>query len=129
VLVVVAAVSFFLVSTRPQELPEPLYSDYRSEFVSATGGYRFWPISAPVDESVAYRFDAGHCGLNHLADFDASFWDPVNPNVGEEPMFFYSEDAGTIRLVGPDEATYTSSSGQAVMLVRVDGPVVTMPCA
>ena len=61
---------------------------------------------------MTYRFDAGHCGLNHLPDFDGSFWDAVNPNVGEEPIFFYNEDVGTVALLDSDEARYTSSSGQ-----------------
>ena len=44
-------------------------------------------------------------------------------------MFFYNQDVGTIELVGVDEARYTASSGDEIRLLRVDGPVVTQPCA
>lgn len=129
VLVLAGVVVWVLVSW-PRELPEPVRADYRSEFVGDREGYRFWPISAPVEMDVAYRFDAGHCGLDHLTDFDGSFWDPVNPNhPSEEPLFFYNQDVGTIELVGPDEARYRSSSGDEVTLLRIAGPVVTQPCA
>jgi hypothetical protein len=131
-IIVVLAVGFAaaaVILTWPRELPPPLSPDNRSEFVSDSGGFRFWPRSAPIEEGVTYRFDTGHCGLNHLPDFDGSFWDAVNPNTGEEPIFFYNGDVGTIVLVGPKEARYTSSSGQEVKLIRIDGPVVTDPCA
>ena len=128
-IVALGAVLALMVWTSPRGLPEPVRSDFRMEFVSDAEGFRFWPRSGPVQEGVAYRFDTGHCGLGHLLDFDGSFWDPVNPAAGEEPVFFYNQDVGTIRLVGPDEARYTSSSGDEVRLVRVDGPVVTQPCA
>lgn len=118
-----------VILTRPREMPTPLSQDNRSEFVSNSAGSRFWPRSAPVEEGVTYRFDTGHCGLNHLPDFDGSFWDAVNPDAGEEPIFFYNGDVGTIVLLGSNEAQYTSSSGQEVELVRIDGPVVTQPCA
>ena len=44
----------------PRDLPEPVRDDHRIEFVSDREGHRFWPISAPVEEGVAYRFDTGH---------------------------------------------------------------------
>lgn len=44
-------------------------------------------------------------------------------------MFFYNQDVGTIELVGADEARYTASSGDAIKLLPVDGPVVMHPCA
>ena len=128
-IVVLAIAVAALILTRPRELPTPLSQDNRSEFVSDSAGYRFWPRSAPAEEGVTYRFDAGHCGLNHLPDFDGSFWEALNPNAGEEPNYFYNEDIGTIVLLESREARYTSSSGQEVKLTRIDGPVVTQPCA
>ena len=127
---VVTGVAVWVFLSWPRGLPEPVRADYRMEFVSDREGYRLWPISAPAEPGVAYRFDAGHCGLDHLTDFDGSFWEPVNPNhPGEEPVFFYNQDVGTIELVGVDEARYTASSGDEIRLLRVDGPVVTQPCA
>jgi hypothetical protein len=116
-------------STGPRGLPEPLREDFRSEFVSDEEGYRFWPRSAPVVQGVTYRYDTGHCGLDFMLDFDGTFWDPVNPNVGEEPFSFYEQDVGTIELVAAEEARFTSSSGREIRLVRIDGPIVTHPCA
>ena len=85
----------------------------------------FWPRSAPVEKDVEYSFDAGHCGLDYLTDFDASFWRPINPNEPKDPPeFFYNEDQGTMRLVSEDRAVYTSSSGGEVTLRRHDGPVL-----
>ena len=38
----------------------------------------FDPISAPLDDAVAYRFGLGHCGLLSPVDVDGSFWDPID---------------------------------------------------
>ena len=125
----VALIAALIMSTRPRQLPAPLREDFRSEFVSDGDGYRFWPRSAPVDEGVTYRFETGHCGLDFMLDFDGTFWNAVNPKAGEEPIYFYNQDVGTIELTGHDLATYTSSSGEKIRLERIDGPVLTHPCA
>ena len=38
------------------------------------------------------------------------------------------EDSGTITLVGPNEAIFTSRGGIRVPLVRVEGPQEGFPC-
>jgi hypothetical protein len=114
----------------PAELPPLERQDYRSEFVSDEEGRRFWPRSASVEPGIAYRFDTGHCGLAYLADFDGSFWRPIDPN-GEArvPDFFINQDVGAIALVDFDTTVYRSSGGAEVTLVRVGGPVTTYDCA
>lgn len=109
----------------PRELPSPARSDFRSKQIGER--WEFWPRSARVETGVEYAFDAGHCGLSFLTDFDGTFWDPVNPNPnpgGEPPEFFYNEDHGTMTLHSTDVAFYVSSRGLRVRLTRVDGPVI-----
>ncbi len=112
----------------PVDLPEPTQDEFRSEFVSDELGYRFWPRSANVDESVVYRFNVPHCGLDWLVDFDGSFWEPLYAANDGKPSFAVNADTGTIELTGPNEARYASSGGSGVMLVRIDGPVLRSPC-
>lgn len=115
--------------SRVEELPAPRFDDYRSELVSDEEGYRYHPRSGRVTPATAYLFDTGHCGLGFLADFDGSFWRPIDPDGGEPPDFFFNRDVGAIALVDFDRAVYRSSMGVEVTLERIRGPVVTHPCA
>jgi hypothetical protein len=112
----------------PQQLPSPTRPDFRSEFVSDEEGFRFFPRSARVRQNVAYAFDTGHCGLNFLTDFDASFWQPVDRERTEALDLLDNQDVGAIALVGRNHAIYRSSSGVEIRLGRIDGPVITHPC-
>ena len=113
----------------PEELPPNQHEDYRSEFVSNEEGSRVYPRSGRVTPSTAYRFDTGHCGLSFLADFDGSFWEPVDPGGGDRvPDFFINQDVGAIALVDFNRAVYRSSGGTEVSLVRISGPVLTFGC-
>lgn len=92
---------------RSEELP-----DYR---------VRVWPNSARVEEDVPYRIDVyTHCGLDHLLDFDGSFWEvtqgPEAPELGDP------EDEGVITLESEDRAVYRSSTGATFELRRLEGP-------
>ena len=97
-----------------RELPPPTRNDYRWEFVSNKSGYRVWPISAVAEPGVVYRFAVPHCGLEWMTDFDRSFWQPLDPNVGDGqvPAFFINADQGTIELVATNTAEYVSSTGR-----------------
>jgi hypothetical protein len=77
----------------------------------------FTPSSARVLPGVVYRFTIfTHCGVTPtLFDFDGSYWDPV---AEVTPTLPEPEDAGTIQLVGPDEAVYTTSEGAVIGLRR-----------
>jgi len=98
----------------PQVLPPSKFEDFRSEFVSEEAGYRFRPRSGRVTPSTAYVFDTGHCGLTFLADFDGSFWEPIQPAGGATPDSFIDQDEGAMALVDFDEAVYRSSDGTEV---------------
>lgn len=113
------------------ELPPPTRDAYRWEFVSNKVGYRVWPISGAAEPGVAYRFDVPHCGLEWMVDFDGSFWRPLDPNLPELEAawaFLINADRGTFELAATNTAEYVSSTRRHVMLVRLDGPVVTQPC-
>jgi hypothetical protein len=112
----------------PTALPPPTRDDYRPEFVSDERGYRYWPISGPVEPGVVYRFEVPHCGLDRIVDFDGSFWEPVYVTPDRKPDSSINADIGTITLIGPDEARYVTSSDEQVSLFRVDGPIVRHPC-
>jgi hypothetical protein len=141
VLVVVGGITFGLATrdqersiapavdwSSPAELPPPTRPDFRSEFVSEEEGFRFFPRSARVDPGIAYEFDTGHCGLSFLADFDGSFWAPVDPDRADSQDLLHNQDVGAIALVGRDRAIYRSSSAFEVRLERITGPVITHPC-
>ena len=119
-----------LASDPPAELPPPV-RDFRSEFVSAERGYRFWPRSGRAERGVVYRFEVPHCGLGWLVDFDGSFWEDRSSIFGNDwiPADEIPDgDIGTIEFVGHDGARYEASDGTWTLLSRVDGPVVRQPC-
>ena len=112
----------------PAALPSPTRADIRSEFVSDEQGFRFFPRSGRVEQTVAYVFDTGHCGLGHLTDFDGTFWRPVDPARTDSFDLLVNQDVGAMALVGHDRAIYRSSRGIEIRMERIGGPVVTQPC-
>ena len=99
------------------------------------GSFSIAPVSARVVPGVVYAFSAfTHCGFTPTTfDFDGSFWRPAvapaagqgaNPPAGIENP----DDVGTIALVGPNEAVFTSHRGIRVPLIRVDGQQQGFPC-
>ncbi len=64
---------------------------------------------------VSYAFDMPHCGIKSPIDVDGSFWDAV----GVDPMSVeFDGRPGAIRLTSADIATFTSSDGRNLDLVR-----------
>ena len=97
------------------------------------GTFRFTPVSAPVVAGVLYEYVAfTHCGFTPTTfDFDGSFWaaqapggEGANPPAGIDNP----EDTGTIALVGPHQAVFTSRGGIIVPLLRVEGQQAGFPC-
>ena len=115
-------------SGKPLALPVPALGDY--DPVAVAGGLEFEPISAPAIAGVLYRFEVGHCGLYHITDFDGSFWEPIMAQSGgvDTPSALINSDRGTIQIVESRRAIYTSSAGEKVALLRIDGPVVRGGC-
>jgi len=115
-------------SGKPRALPVPAFDEYDS--VRVKGGFEFETISAPAIAGVLYRFEVGHCGLNHITDFDGSFWEPIlaQPGGVDTPSALINSDRGTIQIVASRRAIYTSSAGEKVTLLRIDGPVVRGGC-
>lgn len=114
----------------PAGLPPSVREEYRSQKVRGDG-YRWWPISGQAEPGIRYRFGAGHCGFDGLADFDGSFWEGRSSIFGNDwiPAEEIPDgDIGTIELVGHDGARYEASDGTWTLLSRVDGPVVRQPC-
>ena len=104
-----------------EPLPEPIRADFKT--AETARGTKYWPRSASIEEGVEYRFNTGHCGLDFMTDFDASFWTPEKDST--PPDFYMNEDTGTMELVSEDESLYRSSNGQTVSLARHRGPLVT----
>lgn len=67
---------------------------------------------------VSYAYDMPHCGIGSPIDVDGSFWDateiaPTSVEFDGQPGFF--------RLASPTEATFTSTTGGVLRLVRHEG--------
>ena len=101
----------------PLQLPSPDPAAAANPVRQPNGTFLWVPASARVLPGVVYHYTVfAHCGITPTSfDFDGSFWDPV---AEETPRLDDPEDAGTIRLVGPDEALYTTSRGAALGLRR-----------
>jgi hypothetical protein len=117
-------------TSNPLTFPAPTLMDYYDRFAGDGEGSRVWPLSVAAQAGVRYRFEVGHCGLNHVTDFDGSFWEPIlaHPLGADEPSALINTDRGTIRVISPRQAIYTSSSGEKVGLRRIEGPIVLGGC-
>ena len=109
----------------PRDLPLNFAS--REGTRGPNGGTLFDPISAPIDETVAYRFSLGHCGLQSPVDVDGSFWDAVDGTTPSGDELNLADDSeminatgGVIVVIG-DEMRFRSASGSVVRFVRHDG--------
>jgi hypothetical protein len=112
----------------PQPLPEPT-AEPRWEELDDDGVVRHWPRSAQVEPGVPYRMTAyTHCGLDHLLDFDGSYWEVAGGPDDPYDALADPEDAGVITLVADDTAVYRSSTGAEFELRRTDGPRDTHWC-
>lgn len=77
-----------------------------------------------------------HCGLDRsLIEFEESYWDPTGPGPmsdesgGSPPGFGDPFDHGTIARTGAFTATFVSSTGVRLDLVRLLGrPDLGVPC-
>jgi len=78
------------------------------------------PTSAPPLPAGPQPFALGHCGLWSGVDLGSSWWDPIG-FVDSDHADSINAAEGTILLVGPDQARFTSTSGLTVQLARHAG--------
>lgn len=112
----------------PQPLPSPDPKANANPARQPNGTFLWTAASARVLPGVVYRYTVfAHCGIRPTSfDFDGSFWDPV---AEQTPPLGDPEDAGTIRLLGPDVALYTTARGAALGLRRApDRTREVAPC-
>ena len=83
-------------------------------------GVSLGPSSTPPAGLGPRPFSLGHCGLWSGIDVGGSWWDPVGQVDGDHPDAINAAD-GTMAIVDPDHATFTSSGGLTVQLLRRDG--------
>ncbi len=77
------------------------------------------PRSRPSPRARA-RSASDHCGLWSGIDAGGSWWDPVGPVDGDHPDAINAAD-GTLTVLDPDHATFTSRGGLTVQLQRHEG--------
>ncbi len=106
----------------PRPLPDPTRADF--EVRGAAKGTEYVSRTAPLEHGVEYRFNTGHCGLDWMTDFDASFCVPEDPGPGEPPDFYFNADRGTIEIVSEDRAIYRSDDGGSAELTRLGRTIV-----
>jgi hypothetical protein len=115
------------VGSQPQPLPERA-GEPRSEMIDEDHA-RIWPTSGAVEEGVAYGMHADtHCGLDHLFDFDGSFWEVTDGPDEPWETLDNPEDEGVVILIAADTAVYESSGGSEFRLRRLDGPREVVLC-
>ena len=73
-------------------------------------------------------FDLGHCGLYSGIDLGGSWWDPVGTIDADHPDAINAA-SGILTVIDPDHATFVSSGGLTVQLVRRDGAKHLPMCA
>jgi hypothetical protein len=83
-------------------------------------GVLLGPTSQPPVTAGARPYSLGHCGVWSGIDAGGSWWDPVGPVDGDHPDAINAAD-GTLTVLDPDHATFTSKGGLTVQLVRHEG--------
>ena len=89
----------------------------------ANGAIRLWSDSAAVEPGVKYQVTIGtHCGFGPI-DFAGGFW-----TSGSVPEWMGDPAAGTIRLIGVEEAEFTSQGRTIPLEFLGPGPIDIPPC-
>jgi len=78
------------------------------------------PTSTPPLPAGPQPFALGHCGLWSGVDLGGSWWDPIG-FVDSDHGDSINAAEGTILLVGPDQARFTSKGGLTFQLARHTG--------
>jgi hypothetical protein len=83
-------------------------------------GVLLGPTSQPPVTAGARPFSLGHCGLWSGIDVGGSWWDPVGPVDGDHADAINAAE-GSLTVLDPDRATFTSRGGFTVQLQRHQG--------
>jgi hypothetical protein len=78
------------------------------------------PSSQPPVIPGPRAFTLGHCGLWSGIDVGGSWWDPVGQVDGDHADAINAAE-GTLAILDPDRATFTSKGGLTIQLVRHPG--------
>ena len=91
------------------------------------GGTLLQPISAPIEDGIAFRSGLGHCGLLSPVDVDGSYWDPIEGTTSSGAPLDLAEDGeminatqGAIVVIG-DEMRFRTAAGSVVRFERHAG--------
>lgn len=91
------------------------------------GEFIFTPVSADIEDGVAYRFNPGHCGLHSPVDIDGSFWDELDGlTANGQPLDLEGDPeminatAGVVVVIG-DEARFRTETRSVVRFARHEG--------
>jgi hypothetical protein len=113
-------------TSNPRDLP-PTFEQRAEGRSGPNGGTVFDPISATLDDAVAYRYGLGHCGLHSPVDVDGSFWDPIDGTTGSGGALDLAADGeminatqGAIVVIG-DEMRFRTATGSVVRFKRHEG--------
>lgn len=79
------------------------------------------PASARLAGPGPIAYELGHCGLFSGIDVDGTWWDPVGQIDGDHPDSINAA-TGTLAFLDATHATFTSTNGFIVHLVRRIGP-------
>lgn len=79
------------------------------------------PTSQRVAPGVPVPYTLGHCGLQHVVDFDGSFWVPIGDLDLSNPAIFNAVE-GTMQLTAPNRAQFASGGRIIATLARFPGP-------
>ena len=108
----------------PRDLPA--HPGFEST-LGPNGEFIYSPVSLSIDESVAYAFSLGHCGLFSPIDVDGSFWDPLDGTTPTGAELDLESDGeminatgGVIVVIG-DELRFRTASGSVVRFERHAG--------
>jgi hypothetical protein len=78
------------------------------------------PSSTPPVPLGPQAYTLGHCGLGSGIDLGGSWWDPVGQVDGDHADAINAAE-GTINVLSPDHATFSSRGGLTVQLQRRQG--------
>ena len=87
----------------------------------------FPPSSTPPLTPGPQPYQLGHCGLWSGIDTGGSWWDPVGQVDADHPDTINAA-AGTLNVIDAEHATFVSTGGLVVQLLRHHGPKTLPPC-